>query len=78
MTRNEKTCYVCNKDYHPKVQFCPRKECMNKADFKKKMTEKRKKDGNLSHKGYSYGFKVGLVGFTSAEKYKSVEDQFFS
>ena len=57
--------------------WCPRQNCLNKADFKKKMDEKR--DAKSSDGGtFSDDFKVALAAITSNDDYKAIEEQFFA
>ena len=96
-TDNEKTKLVrgttmrwCTNDCHDKPMWCGRKTCLNKADFAKKMQEKRNgtsgsdsssksngdgKDGDAKISG---DFKIALQAMTSSADYKLLEQQFFS
>ena len=51
--------------------------CLNKADFKKKMDESRNKKNEGEQRQFSDDFKVALAAITSGEDYKALEEQFF-
>ena len=76
LERNDKTYKWCNKDCHPQPQWCPRKNCMNKADYKRAMEEKNKAEGGEANK-ISNDFKVALSAIMSDADYKALESQFF-
>ena len=77
MMRGDRTYYVCNKDCHPKKQWCIRKNCMNKADWKKKRDEgqAQKSQGAPAH--VSNDFKVALAAMCNEADYAALESQFF-
>ena len=77
MTRNDKTYYVCDKDCHPKKQWCIRKDCMNKADYKKKKDDERASKGNGAPAHISNDFKVALAAVCNEADYAALESQFF-
>ena len=76
LVRNNKTYKWCDKDCHPQPMWCPRTNCMNRADYKKAMDNKRKVDDGQSSK-YPNDFKVALSAIVSDEDYKALEAQFF-
>ena len=55
--------------------WCPRQNCLNKADFKKKMDESRNKKNEGEQRQFSDDFKVALAAITSGEDYKALEEQ---
>ena len=80
----------CTNDCHDKPMWCGHKTCLNKADFAKKMQDKRNgtngsdassgsngdgKDGDAKISG---DFKIVLQAMTSSADYKLLEQQFFS
>ena len=76
MTRNGRTYYLCDKDCHARTQWCIRKVCMNRDDYKKYLTEKKDETSTQSS-NYSIDFKVALAAMVSDGDYKTFEDQFF-
>ena len=78
---NGRTMRWCSNDCHPKPMWCGRKNCLNKADFARKMEEREK--GGTEKKGsapggaqYSKDFKIALAAMMSAEDFKAIESQF--
>ena len=76
MTRNGKTFYVCDKDCHFKKQWCLRKECMNKADYKKKKDQERASKSKDAPAHISTDFKVALAAMCNEADYAALESQF--
>ena len=80
----------CTNDCHKKPMWCGRKNCLNKANFAKKMKEKWNGTNGINTSGgsNSYGkdrdakingdFKISLQAMTSSADYKLLEQQFFS
>ena len=77
MTRNEKTYYACDKDCHFKKQWCIRKDCMNKADYKKKKDQERTSNDKGAPSHISNDFKVALAAMCNDADYAALESQFF-
>ena len=79
----------CSNDCHPQPMWCGRKNCLNKAEFAKKISDaqkegtnnekfgERKSQNNTSGKT-SNEFKIALAAMCSEEDYKLLENQFFS
>ena len=79
----------CSNDCHPQPMWCGRKNCMNKAEFARKMGESQKKgekselsrEGKIE-KGTGYQppseFKIALAAMCSEEDYELLDKQFFS
>ena len=76
-------------DCHPQPMWCGRKNCLNKAEFAKKMQESQTKGGKAEYTGEgkseggklskpSNEFKIALAAMCSEEDYKTLEQQFFS
>ena len=76
MTRNGRTYYLCDKDCHARTQWCIRKVCMNRDDYKKSLAAKKDETSTQSS-NYSIDFKVALAAMVSDGDYKTFEDQFF-
>lgn len=79
----------CSNDCHPRPMWCGRKNCLNKADFAKRMqdsqnkggktnaTQREKAEGGSNYKPSSE-FKIALSAMCSEEDFKHLEEQFFS
>ena len=79
----------CTNDCHPQPMWCGRKNCLNRADFAKKMQESQNKGGkfennsvkeneNGKNNNHSSEFKIALAAMCSEEDYQLLEKQFFS
>ena len=72
----------CSKDCHPKPMWCARENCLDKADFAKKMEKEKGTSGNSGQSAnktsMSKDFKIALAAMTSADDYKSLMSQFSS
>ena len=71
----------CTNDCHKDgPMWCGRKNCLNQADFAKKMNEKREREGTSNHSepkmGESEDFKIALAAMVSADDYATLKDQF--
>ena len=70
----------CSNDCHPKPMWCGRMNCLNKADFAKKMEEKKAGDGennsSTSNGSMPKDFKIALAAMTSPEDFKFLESKF--
>ena len=78
---NGRTMRWCTNDCHPKPMWCGRKNCLNKADFARKMEEREKggtekKDSAPGGAQYSKDFKIALAAMMSAEDFKAIKSQF--
>ena len=62
--------------------WCSRENCLDKADYAKKMEEKKGTSGNsgqgTNNVSMSKDFKIALAAMTSADDYKSLMSQFSS
>ena len=78
----------CTNDCHPQPMWCGRKNCLNRADFAKKMEDSQKEGGrpesskeNNKEKGSGYNpsndFKIALAAMCSEEDYETLERHFF-
>ena len=79
----------CSNYCHPQLKWCGRKNCMNKAEFAKKMQESQQKEAknqsgserkseSVSDGKPSNEFKIALAAMCSEEDYQFLEKQFFS
>ena len=61
--------------------WCGRENCLNKADFAKKMEKEKGGSGNSSQNAnntsVSKDFKIALAAMTSAEDFNSLKSQFY-
>eukprot|EP00957_Ditylum_brightwellii_P091032 6930644-Ditylum_brightwellii.AAC.1 len=63
----------CTNDCHLCGMWCPRTNCMNRADYKKKMEETKSASGKNKLK-VSKGFHVALLALMLEDTYLIIDD----
>ena len=78
---NGRTWRWCSNDCHPQTMWCGKENCLNKADFAKKMEKEKSGSDNSSknttNSSISKDFKIALAAMTSAEDFALLKSQFF-
>eukprot|EP00957_Ditylum_brightwellii_P194404 14805610-Ditylum_brightwellii.AAC.1 len=69
------TLYWCSKDCHPHSMWCPRQNCIDRVDYKKRM-EGTKSAGRGNKFKASKDFRVALSALVLDDKYCILEEQF--